>query len=124
MKHPRNVIYDIDKPFQELWLESGVEDAYLAWVDERIYQLVDNLHKYDPYEITEREFRASLEMLSYTTTELLAQFCAGGFRWELSDKARFLSPTVDLEAAVRDRAMQNKGHVGAYFLQNLIRLNQ
>lgn len=115
MKHPRAIVFDIEKPFHELWSESGVQDAYLEWVDNRIHQLIDNLYTYDPDEITLEEYKASIEMLAYTTTELLAQFCAGGFRWLSSDKARFLSPTVDLETVIRDRVTDDRGHLGLYF---------
>jgi len=115
MKHPRTIVFDVDTPFHELWLESSVQDAYLEWVDNRINQLIDNLYTYNPDEITLAEYKASIEMLAYTTTELLAQFCAGGFRWLSSDKARFLSPTVDLETVIRDRVIDDRGHLGLYF---------
>lgn len=111
VKHPKAIIFEIDAPFHELWESSGVKDAYLEWVDERIYQLVDSLSGYDPYQVTLGEYKASIQMLAYTTTELMAQFCAGGFRWISTDKARFLSPTVDLETIIRDRA----GRPGEYF---------
>jgi very-short-patch-repair endonuclease len=114
-KHPKATIFDIDAPFQELWEASGVKDVYLDWVNERIWQLVDNLFTFDPYEITLEEYKASIQMLAYTTTELMAQFCAGGFRWISSDKARFLSPTVDLETIIRNRALYEKGNIGEYF---------
>jgi very-short-patch-repair endonuclease len=114
-KHPPAIIYEIDAPFQELWEASGVKNVYLEWVNERIWQLVDNLYAYDPYEITLAEYKASIQMLAYTTTELMAQFCAGGFRWISTDKARFLSPTVDLEIIIRNRALYEKGSVGEYF---------
>ncbi|GAB4495634.1 MAG: hypothetical protein Fur0016_31870 [Anaerolineales bacterium] len=111
IKHPRAIIYNIDAPFHILWESSGVKNAYLEWVDERIYQVVDSLSGYDPYESTLAEYKASIQMLAYTTTELMAQFCAGGFRWISTDKARFLSPTVDLEIIIRDRAE----YLGEYF---------
>jgi len=113
MKHPWQVIYEIDKPFGVLWDESKVEETYLDWVNERIDELIENLYTYDPYQIAETEYKASVEMLAYTTTELLAQFCAGGFRW-VSDKARFLSPTVHLEGIVRDRVREDRGYLGDY----------
>jgi very-short-patch-repair endonuclease len=65
--------------------------------------------------MTLAEYKAAIQELAYTTTELMAQFCAGGFRWSSTDKARFLSPTVDLETIVRDRALHKKGSIGAYF---------
>lgn len=114
-KHPKAIIFDIDASFQELWEASGVKDVYLDWVNNRIWQLVDNLYTFDPYEITLEEYKASIQMLAYTTIELMTQFCAGGFRWISSDKARFLSPTVDLETIIRNRALYEKGNIGEYF---------
>jgi hypothetical protein len=114
-KHPKAIIFEIDAPFQVLWESSGVKDVYLDWINDRISKLVDNLHTYDPYEITLAEYKAAIQELAYTTTELIAQFCAGGFRWISTDKARFLSPTVDLETIIRDRAFYEQGSVGEYF---------
>jgi very-short-patch-repair endonuclease len=114
-KHPKAVIFDINAPYQELWEASGVKDKYLDWVDERIWHLVDNLYTYDPYETALDEYKASIQMLAYTTTELMAQFCAGGFRWISTDKARFLSPTIDLETIIRNRALNENGSIGEYF---------
>lgn len=111
LKHPRATIFEIDAPFHELWESSGVKDAYLDCVNERIYQLVDHLSGFDSYEMALEEYKTSIQMLAYTTTELMAQLCAGGFRWISTDKARFLSPTVDLEIIIRDRA----GRLGEYF---------
>jgi hypothetical protein len=115
MKQPRQTIFEINAPFEELWIISGVQEAYLDWVDDRIRQLVNNLYSYDPYEVSLPEYKSSIKMLAYTTTELMAQFCAGGFRWLSTDKARFLSPTVDLESIIRNRALDYKGGVGEYF---------
>jgi len=115
MKHLRAVIFDIDSPFDELWSNSGVKEAYLNWVEERIQELIKNLYSYNPGEIVLSEYTASIEMLAYTTTELMAQFCAGGFRWISTDKARFLSPTVDLEAVIRNRAFEHRVVLGPYF---------
>lgn len=115
MRQPKDTIFEINAPFQELWESSGVKDVYLEWVNERIYKLVDNLYSYDPYEITLVEYKAAIQELAYTTTELMAQLCAGGFRWISTDKARFLSPTVDLETIIRDRTRYEKGSVGEYF---------
>lgn len=114
-RQPKAIIFDIDAPFQELWEASGVKEVYFDWVNDRIYKLVDNLYTYDPYEITLAQYKAAIQELSYTTTELMAQFCAGGFRWISTDKARFLSPTVDLETIIRERALHEKGSVGEYF---------
>lgn len=114
-RQPKVIIFDIDAPFQELWEASGVKEVYFDWVNDRIYKLVDNLYTYDPYEITLTQYKAAIQELSYTTTELMAQFCAGGFRWISTDKARFLSPTVDLETIIRERALYEKGSVGEYF---------
>jgi very-short-patch-repair endonuclease len=115
LKHPRQIIYEIDSTFEDLWQKSGVSEAYLVWVDERIDEIVRNLHAYDPDEMSISEYKSSIQVLAYTTTELIAQFCAGGFRWSSSDKARYLSPTVDLEKIIRKRAFDNNDSVGEYF---------
>ena len=104
-KHPQASIYEIDAPFQELWESSGVKSAYLEWVNERIWKLVDNLYTYDPYEMLLDEYKASIQMLAYTTTELMAQFCAGGFRGVLTDKARFFSPSFGLVMIIKKRGL-------------------
>jgi very-short-patch-repair endonuclease len=104
MNTSRQTIWEINKPFEALWKDSGVESAYLELAKDRIYELVRNLNAYDPEIMHFSEYKASIEMLAYTTTELLAQLCSGGFRWNTSDKARFLSPTVNLESIVRSWA--------------------
>jgi very-short-patch-repair endonuclease len=114
-RKPKGIIFEIDSSFPEVWETSGVKDVYLEWVNDRINNLVDNLYTYDPDEMTLAEYRAAIQELAYTTTELMAQLCAGGFRWSSTDKARFLSPTVDLETIVRDRALHKTGSIGAYF---------
>lgn len=114
-KHSDAIIFEIDAPFQELWEASGVKDVYWDWVNQTINKLVDNLHTYDPYETTLAEYRAAVQGLAYTTTELMAQFCAAGYRWISTDKARFLSPTVDLETIIRERAVSERGSIGEYY---------
>jgi very-short-patch-repair endonuclease len=111
---PTTIIFKINKPFHDHWEASGVKDAYFELVNEKINQLVKNLNAYDPYSVTLRDYEESIQMLSFTTTELIAQFCAGGFRWMSTDKARFLSPIVDVESIIRNRALSARG-IGSYF---------
>ena len=104
---PTTIIFKINKPFHDHWEASGVKDAYFELVNEKINQLVKNLNAYDPYSVTLRDYEESIQMLSFTTTELIAQFCAGGFRWMSTDKARFLSPIVDVESIINPDILCN-----------------
>lgn len=113
-KRIRQSFDKIDDNFDALWQRSGVEEAYTKIVNEHLNTIAENLNAYNPDTTLLVEFKASLEMLAYTTTELLAQFCSGGFRWQLSDKDRFLSQTVDIEAVVRKRASEYYG-LGLYY---------
>ena len=96
--------------FEDMWYRSGVEATYISVVDGQLNQLVENLNYTPDWEeyIDQQEFEASIEMLAYTTTECLAQLCAGGVSWAWTDKARFLSPTVDFESMVRRRLSENE----------------
>jgi very-short-patch-repair endonuclease len=98
-----------------IWYPSETEKVYRDLINDRIDNLIENLYTYDPYTITLEEYKASIEMLAYTTTELLAKLCAGGFRWISSDKARFLSPTVDLVTIIRNRVLADRENLGDYF---------
>ena len=113
-RHPTTTIFEIDEPFRDHWKKSGVESTYFELVNDKINQLVKNLNAYDPYSSTLQDYEESIQMLSFTTTELIAQFCAGGFRWISTDKARFLSPIVDVETIIRNRALSTRG-IGSYF---------
>jgi very-short-patch-repair endonuclease len=110
MNNSRQIIWEINKPFEELWIDSGVELTYLDLIKDRIHELARNLNAYDPDVMQYSEFKASIVMLAYTTTELLAQLCSGGFRWNATDKARFLSPTVNLESIIRSWAKEYESY--------------
>lgn len=120
-KRPQSPTFEVKTQFQGIWESSGVKEVYLEWINSKINQIVDNLCSYDPddiydpYELSPEDYQDSLEMLAYTTTELMAQFCAGGFSWLSTDKARFLSPTVDLVSIIKDRVSDIQGNLNPYF---------
>jgi len=71
MSQSRAIFYEIDEDFESLWQKSRVEEIYLDLVKDRINAIIDNLNNYDPELVLLREHKASLEMLAYTTTEVL-----------------------------------------------------
>jgi very-short-patch-repair endonuclease len=95
------------------WRESDVGQRYIKRLDERLDALVDCMSQYrfggDRFEL--EEYKASLEIMAYTITEMLAQMCAGGVRWLGSDKARFLSPTIDF-ASIVTRRCKERDYIG------------
>jgi len=104
---------EIKQGYESLWRQSGVEERHLAWVEDRINSLINHLRPYDPdRDDSPTDLKDSIEMLAYTTTEILAQLCAGGMTWLTSDKPRFLAPTVDLETIVRERVLSQPGTRG------------
>ena len=98
--------------YEARWEKSGVAGRYIPVIHERLDKIVHEIRKYDLEgdSSDQRDFEAGLESLAYTTTEQLAQLCAGGQNWIGSDKARFLSPTVDFVAIV-------KQHLATYHFQ-------
>ncbi len=93
----------VETRYESMWQASRVDYYYVERVKQQIDQLVKHLSYYDSNwnSFEENEYEASIEMLAYTTTEMLAQLCAGGMNWTLTDKARFLSPTVDFETTIK-----------------------
>lgn len=89
--------------YERIWSESQVESRYLASVAQAIRRLASAAEYYNPNwdSYDRREFRESIEGMAYTVTELLAQFCSGGKRWLITDKARFLSPTVSVAGIIK-----------------------
>jgi very-short-patch-repair endonuclease len=112
----------LNQEYEQLWQNSQVEQTYLALVNERFDLLASHLHSYNSELSDLSEFKASLEMLAYTTTELLAQLASGGMRWISTDKARFLSPTIDIESIIRSRALESPyfGGFGEFFQSIMI----
>jgi very-short-patch-repair endonuclease len=92
--------------YEARWEKSGVAGRYIPVIRERLDKIVHEIRKYDLEgdSSDQRDFEAGLESLAYTTTEQLAQLCAGGQNWIGSDKTRFLSPTVDFVAIVKQHA--------------------
>ncbi len=103
----------LSQQYEQLWQQVGVEDKYIALVNERFDLLVNHLSSYNSEIDDLGEFKAGLEMLAYTTTELLAQLASGGMRWILSDKARFLSPTINVESIIKNRVLESQ-HIGGF----------
>ncbi len=99
--------------YESNWRASGVEQRYLEWVRQELNDLAGMVCHYDPeWDIYDRDqFKESVEGRAYIVTELLAQFCAAGMRWRLTDKARFLSPTVDVGVMVRRLVRQKFSEV-------------
>ena len=106
---------DLEGKFEELWTKADLGEEHIKEINRRLDRIVQEVEtcqqqqdKYGYGEIydppNEKEFLNGLESLAYVATERLAQLCAGGMRWSKSDKARFLSPTVDFLSLVQQRA--------------------
>ena len=52
--------------FESQWIQSGVQGSFLQAVRDRIEAIVKNLHNYDPVYTLLDEYKASIEMLSFT----------------------------------------------------------
>ena len=92
--------------YETRWRDSNVE-KYIPILSHRIDSLIQSM-SYQPNEedmlyFDEEGHREGIVMEAFSITEMLAQACAGGMSWIFSDKARFLSPTVDLLTIIESR---------------------
>lgn len=92
--------------YEDRWTDSNVE-KYIPILSRRIDSLAQSI-SYRPDEIDllyfdEEGHKEGIVMEAFSITEMLAQVCAGGMSWIFSDKARFLSPTVDLLTIIESR---------------------
>lgn len=99
--------------FEAYWEASGTT-RYLPILEPRIDALVSRItagvrHDYEDFLGNESEFTDGLAREAFSITEMLAQFCSGGISWYLTDKSRFLAPTVDLLTIIetRDSSLRN-----------------